>query len=188
MSFWNQEQFAAVQCAHLETSFALLNKALEHYRKIVDLNLDTIKSAATDSQEAVVHAVSGKYAREHVTSQVSAGEQAVARSQAYCSRLFAITTVAQAEFATVANEQYVEYQRRLHHLVDDAGRHVPASAEPAITALKSVIDAAGAWYESTRKATQQAIEVAEHNVEAVNSAVSKSTKRAAEQAERMSVK
>jgi phasin family protein len=188
MSFWNPEQYAAAQRANLETSFVLANKAFEHVQKVVELNLDTIKSAVGESQEAVLHAVSSRSPREWGALRANPVEQAVARTQTYYSHLFSIATAAQAEFANVANEQYAEHQRRLHHLVDDAGRNVPASAEPAITALKSAINAASSWYEATRKATQHAIEVAETNVEAVNSAVSKTTKRAAEQAERVAAK
>lgn len=188
MSYWNPEHHAAAQRANLETSFALANHAFEHFQKVVELNFDTFKSAASEAQEAVLHAVSSKSPREWGALRANPLEQAVARTQAYYSRLFSIATAAQAEFANVANEQYAEQQRRLHHFVDDAGRNVPAAAEPAITALKSAINAASAWYESTRKATQQAIEVAENNVEAVNAAVSKTTKRAAEQAERVAAK
>ncbi|TKC81480.1 phasin family protein [Trinickia terrae] len=184
MSFWNPEQTAAMQRTSLETSFALAGKAVENWQKVVELNFETLKSAAGDAQEAVLHAVSGKHPREWSVPHGNPAEHAVARTQAYYSRLFSIATAAQAEFATLANEQYTEHQHRLHHLVDAAGRNAPAAAEPAITALKSAINAAGAWYESTRKAAQQAIEVAENNVEAVSSAVSKTTKRAAEQAER----
>ncbi|WP_207005281.1 TIGR01841 family phasin [Trinickia mobilis] len=188
MSFWNPEQYAATQRANLESSFALANKAFEHVQQVVELNFDAIKSAAGDSQEALLHAVSGKSPREWVALQANPAEQAVVRTQTYWSRLFSIVTAAQAEFASVASEQYAEHQRRMHHFVDDAGRHVPAAAEPAITALKSAINAASAWYESTRNATQQAIEAAETNVEAVNSAVSKTTKRAVEQTERVVAK
>ncbi|QCP53723.1 phasin family protein [Trinickia violacea] len=188
MSFWNPEQYAAAQRANLETSFALANHAFAHVQKVVELNLDTFKSAVGESQEAVLHAASSKSPREWFALRANPLEQAVARTQTYYSRLFSIATAAQTEFANVANEQYAEHQRRLHHFVDDAGRHVPAASEPAITALKSAINTVSAWYESTRKATQQAIDAAETNVEAVNAAVSKTTKRAAEPAERAAAK
>ncbi|HLX01218.1 MAG TPA: TIGR01841 family phasin [Trinickia sp.] len=188
MSFWNPEHYAAARRANLETSFALAGHAFEHFQQVVELNFDTFKSAVGDSQEAVLDAVSGKNLREWVALRANPVEQAVTRTQTYYSRLFSIATAAHAEFANVANEQYAEQQRRLHHFVDDAGRHVPAAAEPAITAFKSAMNAAGAWYESTRKATQHAIEVAENNAEAVNAAMSKTTKRAAEPAERVAAK
>jgi phasin family protein len=188
MNFWNPEQFAATQRAHLDTSFALAAKAVEHFRKVAELNFDTAKSAVGEAQEAVLRATDGKNVREWGALQVNPAEHGIARTQAYYSRLFSIATATQAEFTTLANEHYTEQQRRLHHLVDDAGRHVPAAAEPAITALKSAINAAGAWYESTRKAAQQAIETAESNVEAVNSAVSKTTKRVPDQVERVTGK
>jgi hypothetical protein len=104
------------------------------------------------------------------------------------SQLFAIASNAQLEFANVTSTQFAEQQGKLQNLIDDAAQHAPAAAETAITALKSAITATGTWYETTRKAAQQAIHVAESNAEAVSAAVSRTTRQAAEQASRTTSK
>ncbi|WP_172167503.1 hypothetical protein [Paraburkholderia elongata] len=108
--------------------------------------------------------------------------------QSYYRQLFAIASNSQLEFANVANEYVAGQQRKLQEAIDGAARHVPAAAETAVTSLKSAIAAAGTWYETTYKATQQAIHVAESNAAAVSAAVSKTTRQAVEPASRTTSK
>jgi len=188
MSLWNPEQIAAAQRAGAEASFVLVNKAFESFRKTVELNLKTVKSGFTETEEVVFNALSGKSPQEWCTLQARVAERIVPRVQSYYSLLFTIALNGQLEFANVCSEQFADQQRKLHNLIDDAAQHAPAAAETAITALKSAITATGTWYETTRKATQQAIHVAESNAEAVSTSVSKTTKRAVEQAIRAASK
>ncbi|MFM0133824.1 hypothetical protein [Paraburkholderia sediminicola] len=76
----------------------------------------------------------------------------------------------------------------MQEMIDGAARHAPATAETAITSLKSAIAAAGTWYETTYKAAQQAILTAESNAAAVSEVVSKTTRQAADRAARATSK
>jgi phasin family protein len=179
MNLWNPEQMAAAHRASVETSFALANKAFESFQKVVDLNLTTVRSGITENEAVLINALSGKSPQEWGTLPSDAAEPFAPRIQSYYSQLFAIVSNAQLEFVNVANGQLAQQQRKLQNLIDEAAQHAPAAAESAITALKSAITATGNWYETTRKAAQQAIHVAESNAEAVSTAVSKTAKRAA---------
>jgi phasin family protein len=179
MNLWNPEQTAAAQRASMEASFALANKVFESFQKVVDLNLKTIKSGITETEEVLINTLSGKSPQEWGTLPGGTAEPFAPRIQSYCSQLFAIVSNAQLEFVNIANGQFAEQQRKLQSLIDDAAQHAPAAAESAITALKSAITATGTWYETTRKAAQQAIHVAESNAEAVSTVMSKMAKRAA---------
>jgi phasin family protein len=184
MSLWNPEQTAEVQRANTEASFALANKAFESLQKVVDLNLRAVRSTVTETQEVMLMCFSGKPPQEWVTLQADAAELSVQRILSNYHDLLAIASNVQLEFASVANKQFVEQQRKLQDLTGGAAHRAAATAEPAVTALSSAIAAATHWYETTRKAAQQVIDVAQSNAEAVNSAVSSATNRAAERASR----
>lgn len=188
MNLLNSEQNTAAQRANTEASFALTNKAFESFQKVVDLNLKATMSGITEAEEVIRNALSGKSPQEWTTLCSGAVERIVPRIQSYCSQLFAITSNAQLDRAYVTNEHFVAQQRKLQELIDRPVQHAPAAAETAITALKSAIDATGTCYETTRKAAQQAIYVAESNAEAVSAAVSRTTRQAVEQASRTTSK
>lgn len=188
MNLWSPEQVATAQRANMDASFALANKAFESFQKLVELNLQTIRSGIAETEEVVLNAFVGKSPHEWGTLQGSVTEPVAPRLRSYYSQLHTIVSNSQLELGNVASEQFAEQQRKLQSLIDDAAQHAPAAAESAITALKSAITAAGTWYETTRKAAQQAIHVAESNAEAVSTAVSKTTKRAIEQATRATSK
>ena len=188
MNLWNPEQHAATQRTNAEASFALANKAFESFQKVVDLNLTATSSGITETEEVMLKALSGNSPQEWGTLYSGTAERIVPRIQSYFSQLFAIASNTQLEFANVVNEHFAEQQRRLQELIDGAAQHAPAAAETAITALKSAIAATGTWYETTRKAAQQAIHVAESNAEAVSAAVSKTTRQAIEQGSRATSK
>jgi phasin family protein len=188
MNQWNPEQYAATQRATAEASFALANKAFESFQKVIELNLQTVNLGISETEEVVLNALSGKSPQEWVTLQGGGANLIPPRVQSYYSQLFAIASNAQLEFSNVVSEQFATQQSKLQSLIDDAAQHAPAAAETAITALKSAITATGNWYETTRKAAQQAIQVAESNAEAVSTAVSKTTRRAVEQGTRFASK
>jgi len=179
MNLWNPEQMAAAHRTSVEASFALANKVFESFQKAVDLNLTTVRSGIAENEAVLINAVSGKSPQEWGPLPLGAGEPFAPRIRSYYSQLFAIASNAQLEFVAVANGQFAEQHRKLQNLIDDAAQHAPAAAESAITALKSAMTATGTWYETTRKAAQQAIHVAASNAEAVSTAVSKTAKRAA---------
>ncbi|MGB8414916.1 hypothetical protein [Paraburkholderia sp.] len=91
--------------------------------------------------------------------------------RSHCRQLFAAALNFQLEFANVANEYVAGQQRKLQVLIDGAARRAPVTAETTITSLKSAIAAAGTWYETTYKAAQQAVHVAECNAAAVSEVV-----------------
>ncbi|MCX4159808.1 MULTISPECIES: TIGR01841 family phasin [Paraburkholderia] len=188
MNQWNPERHAAAQRATAEASFATANQVFESFQKMVKLNLQAVKSGIAESEEIALNALSGKSPQEWVTLQGGVANLIPDRVQSYYGQLFAIASDAQLEFANVASEQFATQQSKLQSLIDDAAQHAPATSETAITAFKSAISATGNWYETTRKAVQQAIQVAESNAEAASSAVSKTTRRAVEQGTRSTSK
>lgn len=189
MNLWNSEQNSEAQQASTEALFALANKTVEIFQKMIELNLKTARSSMTETKEIVFKALSGNNLQEWGTLRSDAAERIVPQIQAYYRQLFAIASSSQMEFANVANEYVAGQQHKLQEVIDGTARYAPATAETAIASLKSAIAAAGTWYETTYKAAQQAVVTAESNAAAVVSeAVSKTTRQAAERAARATSK
>lgn len=188
MNLWHSGQNSVAQQASTEASFALANRTVEIFQKMIELNLKTARSSMTETKEIVFKALSGNNLQEWGTLQSGAAERIVPQIQAYYRQLFAIASSSQMEFANVANEYVTGQQHKLQEVIDGTARYAPATAETAIASLKSAIAAAGTWYETTYKAAQQAILTAESNAAAVSEAVSKTTRQAAERAARATSK
>ena len=102
MTLLTPEQIAAAQKANFDTLFGLTNKAFEGVEKLVELNLQVVKSTLAESQENAQRALSVKVA----WSLPSAGEPTAPRADwagaadavsAPASRTAAVTAVARSD-------------------------------------------------------------------------------------------
>ena len=188
MNLWNPDQSSVAQQISMDASFALANRTVEIFQKMIELNLKTARSSITETREVVFEALSGNSPQGWGALHSGTAERIAPQIQSYYRQLFAIASKSQLEFANVANEYAAGQQHKLQKMIDGAARHAPATAETAIASLKSAIAAAGTWYETTYKAARQAILTAESNAAAVSEVVSKTTRQAAERAARATSK
>ena len=184
MTLLTPEQFAAAQKANFEALFGLTNKAFEGIEKLVELNLQVVKSTIAESQENAQRALSAKDAQEFLSLQASFAQPVAEKVLSYGRHLYEIASATQAEFARVAEAQYEEQNRRVQALVENVAKNAPAGSETAVAVMKSAITAANTTYETVHKATKQAVEIAESNFNAAATAAQKAAQQAASQASR----
>ena len=184
MTLLTPEQFAAAQKANLETLFGLTTKAFEGVEKLVELNLQVVKSTIAESQENAQRALSVKDAQELLALQASLTQPVAEKVLSYGRHLYEIASATQAEFARVAEAQYEEQNKKVQALVENDAKNAPAGSETAVAVIKSAITAANTTYETVHKATKQAVEIAESNFNAAATAASKAASQAAAQASR----
>jgi len=184
MTLLTPEQFAAAQKANLETLFGLTSKAFEGVEKLVELNLQVVKSTIAEGQENAQRALSVKDAQELLALQASLTQPVAEKVLSYGRHLYEIASATQAEFARVAEAQYEEQNRKVQALVDNVAKNAPAGSETAVAVIKSAITAANTTYETVHKATKQAVEIAESNFNAAATAASKAASQAAAQVSR----
>ncbi|SOE52787.1 phasin family protein [Burkholderia sp. OK233] len=153
MSLLPPEQIAATQKANLDTLFGLTNTAFEGFQKLVELNLQAVKSTLAEGQDNVLKALSVKDPQELAALQARLMQPTAEKIQSYSRQVFAIAVATQAEFAKVAEAQYEAHNRRVQTLVDKVGQSAPAGSEAAVTALKSAITATNTLYETVHRAT-----------------------------------
>ena len=178
MTLFTPEQFAAANKAQFDTLFGLTNKAFEGFEKLIELNLQVVKSTLAESQENAQRALSVKDAQELFALQASLAQPVAERALSYGRHLYEIASSTQAEFARVAEAQYEEQNRKVQTLVENVAKNAPAGSETAVAVMKSAITAANTTYETIHKASKQAVEIAESNFNAAATAATKAATQA----------
>src|ERR1700738_2325467 len=178
MTMLTPEQFAAAQKANLEALFGLTNKAFEGIEKLVELNLQVVKSTVAESQENAQRALAVKDAQDLLALQASMTQPMAEKVLSYGRHLYEIASATQAEFARVAEAQYDEQNRKVQALVDNVAKNAPAGSETAVGVVKAALTAANTTYETIHKASKQAVEIAESNFNAAATAATKAASQA----------
>jgi phasin family protein len=182
MSLLTPEQFVAAQKANLETLFGLTGKAFEGIEKLVELNLQAVRSNLAETQEQAQRALSAKDAQELLALQASYAQPLAEKMLSYGRHVYEIASATQTEFAKVAEAHYEEQNRKVQSLVDNVAKNAPAGSETAVAVIKSAINAANTTFETVQKATKQAVEMAESNFNAATAAASKAAAQASRSA------
>ncbi|SOY44237.1 phasin; polyhydroxyalkanoate synthesis and granule formation regulator/factor [Cupriavidus taiwanensis] len=172
------EQVAAAQKANLETLFGLTTKAFEGVEKLVELNLQVVKTTFAENVENAKKALSAKDAQELLALQAAAVQPVAEKTLAYTRHLYEIASETQSEFAKVAEAQLAEGSKNVQALVENFAKNAPAGSESTVAIVKSAISAANNAYESVQKATKQAVEIAETNFQAAATAATKAAQQA----------
>jgi phasin family protein len=175
MSF-TPEQVAAAQKANLETLFGLTTKAFEGMEKLVELNMQVVKTTLAENVEHAKRTLTARDAQELVALQVSLIQPVAEKAVAYSRHVYEIAADTQSEFTRVAEAQLAESSRNVQSLADFT--IAPAGSESTVAIVKSAISAANNAYESVQKATKQAVEIAESNFQAAATAATKAAQQA----------
>lgn len=183
MSF-TPEQVAAAHKANLETLFGLTTKAFEGVEKLVELNMQVVKTTLAENVDHAKKALSVRDAQELLALQVSLIQPVAEKAVAYGRHVYEIATDTQSEFSRVAEAQLAESSRNVQTLVDNFAKNAPAGSESTVAIVKSAISAANNAYESVQKATKQAVEIAESNFQAAASAATNAAQQASATAAR----
>jgi phasin family protein len=172
MSVFTPEQLVSAQRGNVTTLFALTNQAFHGFQKVIELNLQVVKSTLVEGEASWQEALSGKAPEALLTSQVNATQLVSEKVLSYSRHLYEIASGTQVEFLKVAQAQYEQHNRSAQTLVDGFAKNAPAGSEAAITALKSAYSTASLTYETVRKAATQAIELAQSNFAATTATAS----------------
>jgi phasin family protein len=166
------EQVLAAQKANVQTLFGLTGKAFEGVEKLVELNMQVAKTAFEEASSATAAAFSVKDAQELMSLQASFLQPTAEKVAAYSRHVYDITASTNADVTKAAEAQMADAQRKFLNLVDSAAKNAPAGTENAVALVRSAVAAANNAFESVQKATKQAVDVADANIQAMtNTAV-----------------
>ena len=162
------EQFSNATKSNIEAQLALLteltNKTFESVEKLVDLNINAVKTSLEETTTAVKQLLAAKDAQEFFSLSAAQAQPNAEKLLSYSRHLSTIASSAQAEFAKAAETQIAENSRKVVALVDEVSKNAPAGSESAIAFIKSAIGNASAGYEQLSKTTKQAVDALESNL------------------------
>ena len=170
------EQYVSVQKSNVETLFGLAGTAFEGVEKLIELNLEVAKSAISEAAQTTKAALSVKDAQELLALQASLLQPAAEKVAAYNRYVYEIASSTGAEVSRVAEATGAEAQARFMSIIDTAVKNAPAGSENAVALVKSAVAAANNAFESMKKASKQAAEVADTNFQAMSSTAVRATK------------
>ncbi|WP_341318461.1 TIGR01841 family phasin [Paraburkholderia sp. IMGN_8] len=174
MSSPTTEQLVAAQKAGVETTFAMLNKAFEGVEKLVELNVQAVKSTLAENQEVVIKALLAKEPQELFSQPTSEAQPATGKVQSYWRHVYEILSSTQAGFAALTEAQYKQLRSDAQAFIDGLAKNAPSGNETAWTAWKTFITTASqtvnSAYETAAKAAKQAVETVESNLNSASSA------------------
>ncbi len=172
MYFSTPDQFISMQSANVAVAFAMTQQTFQYFEELAKLNLQVAKATLAESEQAWQLATSGKTPVELFVHQAGNVKPVAEKVLSYNSHLFGIANSAQAEFLKLFEDRFAQSNAKMQTVVDDFARNAPAGSEVAVTVFKSAVSSAGAAYDAMRKATAQAIAMAQ----AGQSAASASTR------------
>ncbi|RBA23708.1 phasin family protein [Herminiimonas fonticola] len=162
------EQFSAATKNQLEAQLAVINSfastAFDSMQKIVDLNLNVVKSSLQESSSTVHQLITAKDPQEFFSLTSAQAQPTAEKAIAYSRHLASIATSTQAEFAKATETQIAETNRKVLSLVEELSKNAPAGSENAVAILKSAIGNANAGYDQFSKTAKQAVETLEGNL------------------------
>ena len=169
------EQILAAQKSNLDTLFSLTHKAFEGVEKLVELNLQVAKAALGEAAESAQAAMSAKDVQELMALQTSMLQPAAEKAAAYSRHLYDISSATAAEITKSTEANAADAQKKFTAMVDTAVKNAPAGSENVVALVKSAVAAANNAYETVQKASKQAVEVAEANMQAMTTTAVKAT-------------
>lgn len=169
-------QFQTLQTNHAAAMFELTQKAFTSVEKIVELNLQTARSAFDEAAEATLAA---KEPQQFFTPQVDALQPAAEKAATYGRELYDIVAEAQAEVNKFAEDGIAQARAQWLALVDTAVKNAPAGSETAASMFKSGVIAANDAFDNVQRASRQVAEGLQANLMAVAPKVAKTAKSAA---------
>ncbi|WP_031407741.1 TIGR01841 family phasin [Thiomonas sp. FB-Cd] len=167
------EQMIAAQKSQLEAIFALSGKAVEGLEKMVELNMQTLKTAMHETSDATMAALSVKDIQELTALQPNLAQPMAEKLLSYSHHLYEIASGTQAEFAKAIEANVAEAHKKMQSVVDTAVKNAPAGSETAVAMMKSALSAANNAYDTVQKASKQAAEVVEANFNTVTNTAMK---------------
>ena len=179
MSSFTPEQWFATQKAAYNTWFGLTFKAFEGFEKLVELNVQVVKSTLTENQEAVGKALSAKDPQSFVALQTPLTAE---KLHSYWRHVSEIVTSTQGEFTAAGEGHFKQSQHDAQTFIESLTKNAPAGSEALVSAWKSAIgtasETANSAYDAAKKAAKQVVDIAESNVSAASSASSALAKNA----------
>ncbi len=173
------EQVAAFSKSQLDALLKVAELAAENVEKLADVQFKAAKTAYADSVKTLKQLAAIKDPNELASVTTGLAQPAWDKATTYAKSVYDVVSTAQAELASVLEEQVADFNKNMVVTLDTAMKSAPAGSEGAIAAMKSAIHSANTVYETMVKTTKQLATAAEANMAAVAQVAPVAKKKAA---------
>ncbi|MEO8485531.1 MAG: phasin family protein [Betaproteobacteria bacterium] len=167
------EQFAEFNKVSVANATKIAALSIENAEKLFRLNLNAAKIALAQGVEGAQAAASVKDVQELVAIRAKYAESGVQTALSYSRTLYDLTSAAQAEYSSIAEQAWTSYTKGVAAIVDKASKSAPAGSDVAVNAFKSTFAASTAAFDQFQKASKQVINLADASVRAAAANASK---------------
>lgn len=169
------EQIVETSKSNLEILAVLSTKAFAGVEKLVELNVQTVKTSLAEAGEAANAALQIRSIEQAVALQNSIVQPAGEKFASYARHVFDIVNQTNAEISQVLEGVISDAQRKAVAAVDAAVQNAPISGS-VLNFAKSSIAAATSAYENVNRAAKQATSAAEANILALTTEAGKAAR------------
>lgn len=175
------EQLSNATKANLDAQLALFSnlsgKTIENLEKLMELNLNAIKSSFDSSAATTKQLLAAKDPQEFFTLSSAHAQPRAEKLLDYSRDLTSIASAAQAELTHAAEVQITENNRKFQALFDEVSKNAPAGSEQFVSFFKTAFTNMNSGYEQLSKTTKQAVEAIEANMNNTVAQISQATEK-----------
>jgi phasin family protein len=166
-------QVAEFQKSQLDALFALSHTMFEATEKLVDLNLAATRALLEESAEKTQAMLGVKDVQELLSVGSGLAQPSLDKVVSYNRNVYGIASGAGADFSRIFETQIAQGNKQVAEMIEFASKNTPTGAEPAVSMFKSALAAANTAYDTVAKASKQAVDMAESNLNAATAATVK---------------
>ena len=172
------EQIAEFSKVNVANATRIAALSIENAEKLFRLNLNAAKIALAQGVEGAQAAASVKDVQELLALRAKYAESGVQTALSYSRTLYDLTSEAQANYSSIAEEAWASYAKGVAAIVDKASKSAPAGSDVAVNAFKSTFAASTAAFDQFQKASKQVMNLADASVRAAAANATQATTKA----------
>jgi len=178
------QQFLSTQQQNIENLISAQNHIFSGFEQLVNLNIKLFKSSLDEIAEKSQQVAGLKDVQQAASFATELAQPSAEKVLDYGKNVFEIISGVQKEITQLAEKQIADTQTQAADFVEQLAKNAPAGSESAVALVKSGLVAASNATDTVLKATRQAAELNEANVNAATGAVMKTAEQAAEVVEK----
>ena len=179
------EQIQAAQKAELESMASMVEKTMNGFERLAQLNLQTLREVAQNAAEGMRAALSARDVQELMSVQTDNPIQAQGQKAfAYAQQLAEIASSTQAELAGVVNQSMTRMQQALRDAMQSSTHNLPMGSEGAAALMQSAMNFTSQAVEAMQNTQSQTSKMVSDSGQNIAQAAAKGAQQAAQSRKR----
>ena len=172
------ETLIALNKANIEAALRFAGVALQGAERLIDLQLNTAKTALNESFESAKALASVRDFEQLAALKDTLVQPSVEKATAYAKQVYDVATATQSDLGKLVEEQFTEFNKQFVSALDQMVKNAPAGSEVGIAAMKSTLAAVNSGFDNLTKVAKQFGDATQSNIEVVANQTIEAAKKA----------